>query len=387
MLWLLNSIATHLGLTRFEHRLLRYFNDCCIPLFTFNVNPLADRMWRESLPPHFAALDMVRQSVYAFACLNLWRFTDVSQALEFDRSAGLIDPPDGNFRHVFESLAVFEDNGDSVFSKTAEYFASTLEKSGVGIYESQTNDDVTLLDRVFFSGTLITAFVGLHPYCIMPVVDFENDPPLDVFSFAAGLRRVFDRSYDVFKGSMIVEVDDLRLMASGHAGYKSSIVADLHLELVDYYGGLTSFAEINSQISEENRVCDHFIKLLGNCFSLAVYKGYPIPFFRFPSMVDYEIGPLARRRHPFVLRLVFVYCCICVYCGFCLLAKSNVWQRFIDHYLLNFGYLGKLERALYEYVKKYVEVDYVRFSSSIKELDVAVSEAARQITPEEIPDW
>lgn len=384
--YLYNSIATQMNMTRFEYRLLRFFNDSCVPLFTFNINSEADKVWRQVVPRHFASLDLLRQSVFAFACLNLWRFNDVTLVLDDDTShtIGSEHVPNGDFSHIYQSLTVFENTEDNVFSRTAKYFTATIQQSGNYVSEVVTKlSDEVPLDIIFFSSSLIFAYLGLHPHCIMPVVDFVGDPPCDLLSYTGSVCKVFDRPVGQLYASLALVVDEFETVVVGESQHISSIVAELQWQLHDYYYALATFAEINSKTSMENELFENFLRVLGNCISFSIFRGYPVPIFRVLFSISPQFALLVRAQHPFALRLIFIYCCICEFCGFYMLKKSNIWQDYIDYHLKNFGPLTEIESSVYKYVLEKREVDFTRFSASLKEFDMSVVRMAPHITTEE----
>ena len=75
---LVNSTSTMMNLSRFELRLLHFFDQFCVPLFSFGVNMTAEHMWRNCVPPLFAKSPLVRKAMFLFASMNMWPLCDVS---------------------------------------------------------------------------------------------------------------------------------------------------------------------------------------------------------------------------------------------------------------------------------------------------------------------
>lgn len=369
-LYLYNSLATQMNLTRFEYRLLRFFNDACIPLFSFNINKDADRTWRKLLPREFASLDMVRQSVFAFACLNLWKYSNVDSVLDQDKIewTDMETQLDGSYSHVFETLAVFDNGKDNIFSQTACYFSKTVQQS--------TNLEIAL-ELFFFSSSLIFAFLGVHPHLIMPVVDFDGDPPLDILSFSGSIRKLIDDESRHFSGILSLLIENMTMHIWGTPIYPSAMVGQLRVELHDYYFSKSGFTEINSRTSNENEILEELLTVMENSFSFAIYKGYPIPIFRMLYSAPLELGELVRARHPFALRAIFVYCCMCIFGGFYFLRTSNMWMDYIRYHIKHFGPLGGVETSIYNYVQDKGRVDFYNFTASMQEFDSTVAHMAQ----------
>lgn len=384
-LHLYNSLATQMNLTRFEYRLLRFFDDACIPLFSFNINKQVDNLWRTSLPRQFASLDLVRQSVFAFACLNLWRYANVGSVLELDRliSFDHDEKLDSSFSHVFNSLAVFEDSSDSIFTKTASYFSRTVEQtnSHIALEEKKgpSNPDI-----FFFSSTLIFAFLGLHPHSIMPVVDFDGDPAVDILGFAICVKNVLDEVNGQYMTLMGRIREGWSLLMLAKPAFPSRIVAQLRVDLHDYFFGHSGFAEINMRTSEENELFENVLTVMENSLSIAILKGYPIPFFRMLYATPPALTSLVRAKHPFGLRIIFVYCCMCIFCGFHFQKEANVWIDFAHFHHNHFGPHYALDRALYSYVTEKDLVDFANFSESVIGFDSTVVHMAHQLSDSEM---
>lgn len=370
-----------MNMTRFEYRLLRFFNDACIPLFSFNINTRADQVWRTELPTYFALLDLIRQSVFAFACLNLWRFSDLKQILDQDNAATpLTDPPDGDFTHVFHNLAVL-DSDENIFGKTAGYLTSTVEETEKHIADVRNHTRKASQDIMFFSSSLIFAFLGLHPHRIMQVVDFESDPPLDILSFSLSLFEVLDQPAENFGDCVLLIVKEFNSLKINYSKFASGIISELRSELNEYFFALATFYGINSTTSAENEVFSETLRIMEKCYGVTLAKGYPVPMFRVLFAIPTTFSELVRQKHPLALKILFVYCCFCVYLGFHLLEKSNIWQDYMDLYIAEFGPIGMLEQAVNEVVIEMKEVNYCQFTDSLREFDSAVMERFQQLSP------
>lgn len=371
-------------MTRFECRLLRFFNDACIPLFSFNINTQADQVWRTALPTYFALLDLVRQSVFAFACLNLWRFSDLKAILDHDNAITppMIDPPGGDFTHVFRSLSVLDNTDDSIFTKTASYLTTTVAASEKHILTLDPSGGAAHLDIMFFSSSLIYAFLGLHPHRVIQVVDFDENPPLDILSFASSLFDVLDQPANKFGSCVLLIVGEFNTLKWTGSKNSSHIIAELKSLLNDYFFAGDTFATINSTTSHENEILVETLRILEKCYDVSIMKGYPIPLFRVLFAIPKSFTQLVRHAHPFALRILFVYCCLCVYCGFHLLEQSNIWQDHINLHMQRFGPLCALDRAVNDILVEMKEVSFCRFADSLQEFDAAVMQRLHLLSPD-----
>lgn len=376
---LYNSVATQLDMTRFEFRLLRFFNDSCIPLLTFGVNKNADYVWRNVLPHAFASLDLVRQSVFSFACLNLWPFTDLTKVLESDNFMMFhgegaqqgVSRSEHAFLHVFQNLRVFENSEENIFSLTANYFGRTLAESHGQIGQLYDNEPSgSDLDVMFFSSSLVFAFLGLHPHKIIPLLLVDDAPIVDYLSLISNLSKFFEKPFAHMLLSLIPFVDNFRKDSLHKLPYRSNIVATLRTILSDFYFGDTFFADISATACEEHAMFSSCLDTLEHSYSEAVEMGYPVPIFRFLLLMDSGMEVMCHQKHRFALRFLFVYSCMCLFCGFHILPQSNIWIDYIHWYVENYSPLDKFDEQLHYYVVvQKREVNHYNFRATVIEFD------------------
>ncbi|KAM9895813.1 hypothetical protein OXX79_007850 [Metschnikowia pulcherrima] len=385
-----NSASTQLHMTRFELRLLRFFHDQCIPYVTFSANKKADHIWRNVFPRYFASSDLVRQSTYAMACLNLWPVTNLRTILASDNSectfhmsplktSNRKDP----FSHVFDDLSVFDNNRESIFSLTTSYFVSTLQASqtyvGEAHHKSLTYDDLATL---YFSGFLIFAYVGVHPHCVLPLIDHDSEYPSDFIGFFARMRKVFLTSAPGLREQIIDTLVEYSFLTPTAASEKIGFVEVLRGQLQAFHFANTVFSEIGAKICAENDTLQRTLFLLECSYLAALREGHPTPLFKFLVLLDEDFIDLARARNFFALRILFAFSCICLYCQFYLSFDENVWMQFINGFLRDLTPLCSSDAALYDYViTKRHFADPNQFTREIRSLSRVAFEFGGLKTP------
>lgn len=334
-------------------RLLKFFDSACIPLFTFHVNMTADHLWRTHLPPLFAKLKCVRNAVFAFACLNLWRFVNVDQVL-LEESKNWEAASEGEFDHVYRSDAVVK--GETLFTTTHAYFQEAISETSRHIGEK--TDSSFMEGPLFFSSLLVYAYLGLHPYSVLPLVLWEENVA-DFISIAVALRRVFAETS--FQSSFEGLVFD-----AYSATMRRTVVGEvLKSELFDLF----DFSEATSESCHDFEVVKQVIGLLDKCIASAIERGYPVPMYRFLFMLTPDFKALIKGNNWLALRTLFIYCVFAIYGGFHLLMELNMWREFAQWFVENQD-MSFLDRGLYDYVvKREREVDFSCFSKSLSELD------------------
>ncbi|KAM9914995.1 hypothetical protein OXX69_000122 [Metschnikowia pulcherrima] len=372
-----NSASTQLHMTRFELRLLRFFHDQCIPYITFNANKKTDHIWRNVFPRYFASSDLVRQSTYAMACLNLWPVTNLPTILASDNSKCTfhISPLETQqkknpFQHVFDDLSVFDNNRESIFSLTTSYYVSTLQASQTYVGETRqkslTYDDLATLS---FSSSMIFAYAGVHPHCVLPLIDHDSEYPADFIGFFASMRKVFLTSAPGLREQFIDTLMEYSFLTPTATSEKIGFVEVFRAQLQAFHFASTVFSDIGAKVCAENDILQKPLFLLECSYLAALREGHPTPLFKFLVLLDEDFIDLARARNLFALRILFAFSCICLYCQFYLSFDENIWMQFINGFLRDFAPLCSSDAALYDYViTKRHFADPNQFSREIRSL-------------------
>lgn len=374
-----NLMATQLQMSRFELRLLRFFHDQCIPYVTFNANRKARHIWRNIFPQYFASLDLVRQATYAMACLNLWPIANLQGLLQSDQLECLfeitpLDPLhlDNAFSHVFDKLAVFENSGESIFLITTAYFLASLQTSQQFVGETQQKNALTYEDlaSLYFSGFLIFAYVGIHPHCVLPLIDDETSYPSDFIGFFSSMRKVFLLAAPSMREDIIENLMEYDFLTPTENSEKIGFVEVLRLQLSEYHFANTAFSEIGAAVCAENHTLQKCLFILECCYLAAIREGHPTPFFKFLVLLEDDFIALARRKDHFARRVLFTFSCICVYCQFYLLFNENVWAQYIETFTNESIPMCASDQALYDHVvTRHQFADPNKFSHEMRVLN------------------
>lgn len=323
---LLNSAAKHLNILRFELRVLRFFNDVCVPHMTFGVNKRQDRVWREVLPKHFLRSSLVRQAVFANGCLTLWAFADLKTIADMDASDDaalqqLYDEGVGDLVPIFSDMRIFEENEESnVFLRTATYYSEALAESVAAIAELQSpkfheEKAEVRLEKVIsitLSSSLVFVFLAMHPHRVVPLVLFDENT--DLLHIVSGLRTVVLYYLEPLRASDIGETlrnDEFALVPKK----KVALVEELRKQMNDYYAA-ASFLEIDAEMSDGIQILAGALDCLEKALVVSVRFNYPVMLFRWLTLISENFGALVRRKDYFAVRLLFVYSCLCLYAKF-----------------------------------------------------------------------
>lgn len=353
----------------------------------------SEYVWREVFPHRFASLDLVRHSTFAFACLNLWPFVDLGKVLENDNSAILLLDDHGfremSFTHVFDSQKIFENGKDSIYLKSADYFHGAIMNSrdtvnGMSIGVDLANE----LVNIYLSNQLVFAYLGFHPHCVVPLVlldSLENVAHVsDLLALTSSMRNVHDMYAAAMEGTIVGKLIytglELKLRFPTR---KLKLATELRNQLNVFYKTTASFLEINSAMSEQHEALSQTILVFERCLNITIWRKYPIPLLRFLFFLPDEFAVMARAQHPFAIRILFIYSCLAIFCGFHLLRDSNVWMEFVEWHVTYQGPLNGFEQAFYNHtVASGNGIAYCRFPASLIELDEMLPRFAGREVPE-----
>lgn len=349
------------------------------------------------LPRRFLSLQLIRLSLYAFACLNLWPQQDLQAILEADNSLPVgdmfdqenIDPKSGDLNHIFRSSSALGNGNEGIFAMTTSYFTDALQRLQENVAQALQSGSLVDLDvsDVFFLSSLVYAYLGLHPFKIIPVLDVHNDPPSDMLSFTTSVRDLYLQPPAELVQEIIPFIAEINADRLHYRGQHLQILLRLRNQLHDYYRDNTQFMEISSLISDEIETCEDAIKVVDLALVHTFTKGYPVPVFRVFFLLRKEFIALARRKHYFALRILYVHCCICMFLCFHMLTSSNIWLDYIEWFASEHSPMCQMDCSLYEYVvKKKHQINYHDFIGSLRHFDNTVPQMTEADTPESLLD-
>lgn len=378
---ILNANWHNLRISKFEYRLLHFFQSACVPLFSFNVNMEIDHVWRTHVPKLWQSSSLVRQSIFLFSALNLWPLCNNSEKLDlleigpdalydyldYDSSqstltkllgdVSLYDSSDSN--KTMQKV----DKSENLFTKTTKYFMNSLAETSQVLSKAETfltggqeNEVTSSLsnDKLVFksaelviSGILIFSFLGLHPHRLVPLIHFpderEGEELADLLGICTGIYETIKTSSShmlcsEFRGIFVNSEDEVVL---GQDHQSCPIVNKLRSKLDEWIllnGYDTSF---NAVSSEEINVFKRSINVLEICLHRCIHQNYPIPLFRWLLATECSFGELSRSKNQFALKLLYYYASMCIICRFLLFKTSTIWLDYVLWYKdYNFNMYG-----------------------------------------------
>lgn len=304
----------------------------------------------------------MQQAIFSYGCLGLWPFLELDHVLQVDLSDEmevlLLQERDlGNLSQLFKDPSVFGDNEDSnVFRRTAFYYSETLAESRKALVELQDSRSLTepegleKLICVILSSSLVFGFLACHPHRVVPLVSFpeeDQDPKTDVLGVVCGVKRMVLESLHSLRKSDVGDLfhkDEFDIAPSK----KVIIVNELRNQLNEHYKAI-QFFDFHHQDGDDIAVLNEALDMLAKSISHCKKFNYPVALFRWLFAVPVEFGDLVRKKNWFALRLLFVYCCLCLYCRF-YIHRQCIWRDYVKWFHQEFQPLSEFDRRLFDYV-------------------------------------
>ncbi|RLV93253.1 hypothetical protein JA1_002577 [Spathaspora sp. JA1] len=330
-----------LNVTPFELRLLNYFDHRCIDFFSFGVHSKVHNTWKLKVPQLFTSSDLVKQSIYSFSGMSL--LTEMELAGNVDGTA----------------MAPLYDIKSRLFEKTLTYFMNTLYQSRTWLTEMRTENEEKMKEMVI-SSFLMFAFLGVHPYKLLPVISFDKSQT-DLVSISRGIREIIKVSTPIILKSnlrelfIIKDLPALPSMDSTSYPIIDQLLQDLTKAELPY---------------DERTTIQKAIQDLHDAMYAMMHFKYPIPFFRWIIILPDPYRDLLYQKHEFSIRLLYVFSSLCLIYHFHMLKESNMWLDYMQWFkkysdVRYGGFVYDLDKWLYELgvvkqftISKYNDVGY-----------------------------
>ncbi|QRG37799.1 hypothetical protein FDK38_002182 [Candidozyma auris] len=367
---LLGSTADSLQLSRFELRVVRFFNDVCVPFMTYNVNKRHVYVWEKVIPRYFTSSSAIRSAVLAMGCLTIMPLCGLGSVLNDKLNADELTRELGAASETWKVQRLFADDhlfegaklDINLFTRASEYFGGALNGSHEALMKYQSPDrtkqeKLVYLNEASISNYLIYSFLALQPWKLIPLVSFAEDgyePKNDLLNVAMGLKTIVFSDYDLLITSDIGDLfhaDELHYVPSR----KVKFVEDLKNQFNDYLGGI-GFFDISSEKSAFINDIRHCLSFLEKAFILSVKFNYPVNLYKWLVMISPQFVPYVREKNFFALRLLYAYACICIHVRLWSFEHS-VWRDYIVWFRNKYWPLYEFDERLFHYVitkKRYI---------------------------------
>ncbi|KAK6199305.1 uncharacterized protein RJT21DRAFT_45719 [Scheffersomyces amazonensis] len=352
---LLTQATTQLGISKFELRLLDFFNSYCIFGFSFGVHPQIHRAWKNEIPRLFMHSELVRNSVLSYASLNLFPLCDLEYVFSQDESMSKIKF-NSNVESIYKGKVGLIDDGEddaqeNIYIKASNYFSDTLMMKNQllakqkEIFYGPSFIEVGPATELFVSSVLIFSFLALHPHKLVPLVSFnEDEHEPDFLSICKGIRQT------IVAYSAAITNSPFGLLFIFDTGKKVPSIKEcsypLIVSLIRDLNAEFDNKDLTSTSTHEYQVLRETIEVLHECMYKATSFGYPVPVFRWILIIPHEFRQLVYQKNFFALRLIYVFASLCSMTRFQLFRDSNMWVDYMEWYK---SYNFKLYNGAWKY--------------------------------------
>ncbi|KAK6199379.1 uncharacterized protein RJT21DRAFT_46413 [Scheffersomyces amazonensis] len=375
----LNQTTTQLNLSTFELRLLNFFHNFCIFGFTFGQNPAVHDVWANKVPKLFIESQLVRDCIFAYACINLFPFCDLEQLKIEDNQEIRRRYDVGTLKYHNTNGQISKSERNKLFVKTSEYFSNSISSKNALIskhkqlfYGPYVPED-QLAKELVISSILIFGFLGLQPHDLVPLVCFDGSEA-DYLNISQSLRNMFLTSYPAistneFSGIFVVN-EPKRVPSVKESTFP--LIINLKRDLEMFYPDLDK----DNKSSNDYDAVLSVLELLQICIYRADKKHYTVPLFRWLVLINNDFCDLVHEKNFYALRILFVYSCLCNMARFQLYYDANLWINFVI-WFRNYNYelfgLGNwkynMDRSLFNLIHDKYYTFYNPVFSNMTEFD------------------
>lgn len=360
----LTQASSMLGISRFELRLLQFFDQECITLLSFGVNKGIEKAWRYGVPGLFLESELTRLAMFSFAAMTLTLGIDLNMVQGLDAAED-----ERSLAHMYN---INLDDPNNIYTKTTEYFMDTIGRTKNLIALSDLDDnsqnfqDPKVAKELTVSSVLVFSYLALDPDRLIPLIDFTREST-DLVQVAKGIRHTIMRCTPIVQNSDIggilffkalgkIDQPDLKLC-------EYPVIASLRDEL---YSLETD--ELSTDIIQEDNVLEESINgLMTSIWGCEIYK-FPVPLFRYLMIISDEFRELLYKKHMFAIRIIYIYSALNAVAGFYFYRDRNVWKDYMKWYK-NYvastkeNSCAEMDRQLYDLVveKNFRWEDHTRF--------------------------
>lgn len=277
-----------------------------------------------------------------------------------------------NFSHVYKPLGVGDLPGASLLEYTFSYFDQSLIFTQELIAGLRKKTLYTELDiyNLHFSNSITYVYIGLLPDVVMPVFDATSEYPMDLLEYCLSYVGIALQVTDEPEMSRDYTKMVLKYLTFGRQKWTSRLVQQMRVQLSQMYFGDKTFIEIDSRTCSEFGVLEEHLNSLEHSMFEALKLGAPLPIFEYPFMISREFVALVRDYNEFALRILLLFSCLGIYCGFYILKPRNLWAAYVDWFCSRGSPLCAFDEELVRFVHlREYKAEFLNFRSWFERLD------------------
>ncbi|EMG50296.1 Transcription factor with zinc finger DNA-binding motif, putative, partial [Candida maltosa Xu316] len=305
----LTQSTSMLGISKFELRLLQFFDQECIHMFSYGINEDIKNAWKYKVPYLFLESDLVRKSIFSLSAMTLSSSIDLNWMQAIDA----IDDE----KSLTGMYNVNPNDPNSMFMETAKYFMKVIEatRSIIDPTEQKLNfEDPLVAKELAVSSILTFTYLGIHPQRIVPLIDFSKESS-DLIQIARGIRTTM---LNVLPIIMKSDIAGILLFRNRQTMENPSYKICSYPIIVELKKGVENLEtdEVSSFQSEKMTILKETIQTLMQEMCACKFFKIPLPLFRFLMLLSDDFRDLLYAKDPFALRVLFVYVTLCSIANF-----------------------------------------------------------------------
>ncbi|KAI5963057.1 uncharacterized protein KGF55_002849 [Candida pseudojiufengensis] len=360
---LLNQPSSMLGISKFELRLLKYFDETLIKVLNYGINEPIFDAWKYKVPYLFLESDLVKRSLFAFTAVLLGEKKNLDVLQGEDNNQITSFKPERDHQYDLDL-----NSNTNFFKMTTTYFLNSLEQAQIKIDEAKILSENSyfqnsnIAKELFVSSLLIFSFLSSQPYGLIKLISFEEGET-DLISIGSGTRSVFSNVYTTILKSDFAGMLDLKLELFNNVPSAKDcgfpIINYLWEELTIYSDNL----ELNSENSEIIQILKEVITSLTKALYASLKFKFPIPIFRALMEYSSQYKQLLYQKHHFASKILFVHASLTFMLKCHIDIVKNIWKEYILWYKQQFGLSTEIEISLFDLVvsKNLIVVNFYKF--------------------------
>lgn len=328
----LNQPTNQLNITKFELRLLDFFKEFCIPIFSFKRNREIENVWLEDVPPIFMKSELVKKSMLSFSTMIMLPMCHLDSLWEDDTI------PDKNG-------TLFNAKIDSAYLDTTRFFTETISHLN-SVIRLNTNNYPVLFHHdtaaeVTISSILVYVFLGLHPHKLVPLLSLDRSTA-DYVSITRGIKESLGLASFTLASSPVSRIFNMK------EDYYTPKIEEMPLFTTLYHElAAENLDDIRSSIYLRS------IKSMHELLHKVTLHHYPVLFYRWLIMVETGFYDLIYLHEYWALRELNVFASISLIMHFYLVGTSNIWYDYViwfkEYTFDNYQHwIYPIDEALYE---------------------------------------
>lgn len=305
----LNSVSKHLGLSRFEYRLIHYFGFRGFERFRATRDKYQLVVWNQVMPELLLNLELVKTSVIAFTGILLLREYGTNRVV-----------------HTFSNLLFTGDESGSL-SSLYEFSVANFDKQVARINsmmprinEGRINQEEAV--EIMVSSRFMLKYIGGHPQKIMPLIDFNRRG----HDFLSLIRGVMDTEHLC---APVLACSTFRGFFLDNTMLDSAIpILPIYQKFLEELEELSSEEDGSETIACLRRAIATFNN---QTFRVAKYNN-DVPFFHIVAFLDSSFYELVYNQKLMALRLVNLYAAFLLLSDYYFDRDLNIWVDFMHWY-------------------------------------------------------